>query len=198
MTAPAIVRAVVSGAAAVLLGLHLWFPGYRVDFVTVALLVVAVLPWLHHVFKDIKVSTTGIEITYAATQRALDRAVAGAERTAGQPAGSSSRSGDEPPGWQRVAADDPNLALVGLRIEIEQRLRALGEKHGVRSKNLVALLDELGARGVIDGETGDGLRDLILAGNRAAHGAQVDADLGHLLSRRVPLLLAALDALLAR
>jgi hypothetical protein len=190
MGAHVAVRVVVSSAALVLLGLHLWFPAWRVDAISVALLLVAVLPWLHHVFKDIKLSRDGIEISYADTQQAMDRAVKGVAL-----AGQGKPAAPGTPSWMRLATDDPNLALVALRIEIEGRLRALGRKHGLAFRGLMALLDDLTASEVLDGETARGLRALILAGNRAAHGAQVDADLGHLLSRRVPELLEGLDRL---
>lgn len=193
MKAPGFVRAVVSGAAILLLGLHLGFPAWRVDFVSVALLVVGALPWLHYVFKDIKISTSGIEVTYAQAEQALDRVVAGA-----------ARAGEAKPvtagGEAAAAAEDPNLALVALRIEIERRLRHLAEKNDVQigHKTLIALLDDLVSDDVIDDETAAGLRTLILAGNAAAHGARVNPEMGDLLSRKVPILLDALDRLIAR
>lgn len=65
-----------------------------------------------------------------------------------------------------IAEQDPNLALVGLRIEIEQRLRVLADHSGMSSKrSLSQLTTDLQLNGVIEPEAASGLRDLNSLGN---------------------------------
>ena len=74
-----------------------------------------------------------------------------------------------------VAEQDPNLALVALRIEVENRLRALAEKHSVSSTGqLSRLIRELQQKEVLNRPAFSGLQEIVMAGNRAAHGARVE------------------------
>jgi hypothetical protein len=60
----------------------------------------------------------------------------------------------------------------------------------------MVLLNGLARNGVFDDRTLRGLRELISAGNRAAHGARVDAELIGLLRNEAPAVLDALGSLL--
>ena len=61
-----------------------------------------------------------------------------------------------------VAEHDPNLALVGLRIEIEKRVRALARLHNLDERRpLGQLLRELTQRELLPGDTVGGLEELL-------------------------------------
>jgi hypothetical protein len=76
---------------------------------------------------------------------------------------------------RRAAGTDPNVALVGFRIEIEKKIIAIAEKIGIETHRvpLYALLQELQTREILNVSTVDGLLELMAAGNRAAHGTRV-------------------------
>src|SRR5262249_16935481 len=99
--------------------------------------------------------------------------------------------------FQRIAQEDPNLALAGLRIEIEKRLVSLAEKHGlqVRGRGLGQLLRQLTEKGVIDPHERSILEDLTGLMNAAVHGATVDQNATEWAMDVGPRLLQALDEL---
>ncbi len=63
-----------------------------------------------------------------------------------------------------------------LRIELEKRVRTLAERFDIGERNsLRRMVDELQRHGALTHLAMSGLRELIDAGNRAAHGADVDS-----------------------
>lgn len=97
-----------------------------------------------------------------------------------------------------IADHDPNLALVGLRIEIEKRLRALASKYDVKpDQSIGLLLNLLHDRAVLDSKSAAGLEELIKAGNRAAHGATVESEVASWAFETGPQILRLLDLRLA-
>ena len=86
--------------------------------------------------------------------------------------------GDEMPeySYQLVADQDPNLALAGLRIEIENRLVKLAESADidVRRSSVGRLMTVLNKKNLISFEEKSILADLVGTLNAAVHGANVD------------------------
>jgi hypothetical protein len=72
--------------------------------------------------------------------------------------------------------DDPNLALAGWRIELEQELRRLAEENDMPAENRSAgqLLGMLMRREIVDPRAAPGLQELLRLANRGVHGASVD------------------------
>jgi hypothetical protein len=79
------------------------------------------------------------------------------------------------PTWATV--DDPNLALAGWRIDLEQTLRDLAEHYGIQERRagVGQLLRLLSQREVLNPGAIPRLEDLLSLANQAVHGAQVDA-----------------------
>lgn len=79
--------------------------------------------------------------------------------------------------FQTVASTDPNLALAGLRIELERSLVRLAESRQLplRRVGLTGLLAQLNQRELIGGKERALLLDLAGLLNGAVHGAEVDA-----------------------
>ena len=74
-----------------------------------------------------------------------------------------------------IAEADPNLALVGLRIELEHRLRKLARYASIdHQRPLMHILRRLQKESVLSHPVFSGIQELITFGNRAAHGARVD------------------------
>lgn len=151
---------------------HLLFPTLAIDGITVMLLAIAVIPWLGPLFKAIELPG-GLKVEYQDLLKAERKAeeaglLAPAAKSPGQPRHVYA--------FESVAENDPNLALVGLRIEIESRLRDIAESKGIKSENKSAgrLLRELRERGYLSQSESSVIADLLPLLNRAAHGALVD------------------------
>jgi len=92
-----------------------------------------------------------------------------------------------------VPALDPNLQLVGFRIQLETLLRPLAERFDLPANGpLGQLVIGLRNRGVVDAGTASALSDLIALGNQAAHGSEVTPDAGIWAQRQGPLLIEGL------
>lgn len=160
------------GITALALGLaaaHMIWPGLKVDGTTAAFLLIAVIPWLSPLFKSIKIPG-GVEIQY----QDLERAEAAANRAGLQKDSVTASSPTYP--FQNVA--DSNLALAGVRLEIEKRLRLLAEREGMDggSRPLRQLMRLLQERQALQPAEVAALDDMIGILNSAAHGAQIEAE----------------------
>jgi hypothetical protein len=190
---PLVAKIVVSVIAIVVIAVHLLFPKLAVDATVLGLLVIALLPWLSSLIKSAELPG-GWKIEFQ------DMQAAGAKVTESAEAMSVAAVADVP-SYVQVSSQDPNLALVGLRIEIEKRLRALAQKYELNNLTpkmpLGLIFQELRHQGILDDPSTAGLQELIVFGNNAAHGAVVDASAAAWAIDYGPQVLAVLDAKLA-
>ena len=155
-----------SVAACLLILLHLLFPNINIDAITIGLFVLMVLPWITSIVESAKLPG-GWEIKFRDLESASDALPAPAEP-------SSNRS----PTLLEVAQLDANLALVYLRVEIEKRLRMLAENVQLnQNAPLAQLFQKLQRMEVINHPLLSSLQEVVMAGNKAAHGATVEPDL---------------------
>jgi hypothetical protein len=166
---------------------RLIWPNIKLDSITLGLLIVAILPWFSALIESAKFPG-GWEVKFRDVKSAGDRVVASSPP-------STQAVALPKPSFLSIAETDPNLALVGLRIEIETRVRKLAERADLPIEGipLTRLVDELGRRGVIDKNAQGGLRELIFAGNQAAHGATVERSAADWAIDVGPQILQALD-----
>lgn len=117
-------RGAISLIAAGVAGAHLVWPQLTIDGITLLSLVIAVLPWLQPLFKSVELPG-GLKVEFHEMQKVSEKA-----RAAGllNPVEGAAQAGDF--SFQLVAKSDPNLALAGLRIELEKRLQALAAANG--------------------------------------------------------------------
>jgi hypothetical protein len=120
------VKLVVSLVAAVAIVVRLLWPTIKIDLVAFGLFVVAVLPWLSSILESAKFPG-GWEVKFRDIQRAAAQVTSGTEPM--------STAAALEPAFVSIASRDPNLALVGLRIEIEKRLRQIAAKHGLPDRS---------------------------------------------------------------
>jgi hypothetical protein len=185
-------RWIVTLSALVFAGIHLIWPLMAIDAVTLTLLVIALVPWLAPVFKSLEFPG-GWKVEFHDLQKVAVRAeqagLLAAKDVAPQPEFT----------FQRVAERDPNLALAGLRIEIEKRLVLLAEKHGigVQGRGLAQLLRILAQRQILTEGERSVLSDLSELLNFAVHGATVDERAAEWAMDVGPLILKALDDLVS-
>jgi hypothetical protein len=182
------IKYIVTLAAFVIALIHLIWPTLKIDAITVTLLVVAVLPWLGSLFKSIELPG-GLKVQYQDLEKIGQRA-----RDAGLLSKEAGK-GKEDYSFLTVAPTDPNLALAGLRIELEKRLFKLAESRDLKplKRGLSALLTDLNRHELIDGAERNLLSDLIYLLNSAVHGAVVDPSASEWALDVGPQILRALD-----
>lgn len=190
----------ISAVCAVVAVAHLVFPQISIDLITLALLVAGIAPWLAPVVKSVEMPG-GFKIELQDVKQATDKVSAGAVE-GGVSAPSSGVAADrlqkEEAAVQQlrsISEQDPNLALVGLRIELEKRLASLAQEAGVSTEGRAAgwYLRELRRREALPAQLVSGLSDLIALGNRAAHGADVSGDAAAWALDLAPVVFSALD-----
>lgn len=146
------------------------FPDLKIDAVSLGLLALALLPWLSPLIKSAELPG-GVKIEFQDVKAAAEKVAAG------EPKAAAAAPAQPEPSFVAIAEQDPSLAMVGLRIEIEKRLRKIAEHSDiVPSRPLVQLTHELERRQVLNHEAVAGLRDLIALGNQAAHGVEVSSE----------------------
>jgi len=149
---------------------HLLWPSISIDAITLVLVVIAILPWLTPLVKSLELPG-GWKIGFQELQKAASRA-----DTAGLLAAEAPKA-EESFSFQAIASRDPNLALAGLRIEIEKRLAELAEVSGTeqrRAMGIGQLLRNLTQHEVLTNEERSVLSDMVNMLNAAVHGASVD------------------------
>jgi hypothetical protein len=176
----------ISGVAIVLAGLHLVFPSWAIDAKTLVLIGIAILPWLDTVFESLELPG-GWKVKYRDLKESEEKA-----KNAGL---LDSSPEEEIPSYMAIAEQDPNLALAGLRIEIEKRLRAIADSKGIESRRLGLgqLLRKLSEAQAISPNERSVLSDMTSLLNNAAHGAQVEDRAAEWAISVGPKLLATLD-----
>lgn len=190
-------RQVVTLGAVLLALAHLVWPTLAIDSITLVLVVIALLPWLAPIFKSLEFPG-GWKVEFQDLQKAAQKAdnaglLAPTAATVAHPT-------DEPGfSFQRIADQDANLALAGLRIEIEKRLVSLAEEKGVevRGRGLGQLLRVLSEHQVLGHEARSALADLTGLLNAAVHGATVDPRTAAWAMDIGPRLLRGLDQMIA-
>lgn len=183
-------RQVVTLGALGLALVHLVFPKLSIDAITLALLAIALIPWLAPMFKSLELPG-GWKVEFQELREVEARA---------QAAGLLAPQEETPKPeytFQVVAKEDSNLALAGLRIEIEKRLVRLAESRDVpvRSRGLGSLLRDLTQAQVLSGDERSILLDLTGLLNSAVHGAHVEPEAAGWALETGPRVLKALDDL---
>ncbi len=181
----------ISLAAAILVGVRLIWPDLKIDFITIGLFIVGILPWFASLIQKAKLPG-GWEITFRDVQEAAKKAI----QTTDEPEQTIVSAS---PSVFEVANLDSNLALVYLRIEIEKRLRILAGKANLNSRGpMPRLFRDLQKGGVVNDVVFSGLQELIMAGNQAAHGAEVEPSVADSILEYGPRIIHALDRSIAR
>ena len=176
--------------AVILVVVRLIWPNLKIDSITIGLLILGILPWLAPLIQSVKLPG-GIKITLRDVQEAAQKAA----QTTDTP---EQMVVSESPSLFEVADLDSNLALVYLRIEIEKRLRTLAQNANLNSMgSLSRLFRDLQKGGVVDDVVFSGLQELIMAGNQAAHGAEVEPSVADSILEYGPRIINALDRSIA-
>ncbi len=156
-------------SALLIAGAHLIWPKISIDAITIALLIIAVSPWLAPFFKSVELPG-GIKVEFPELERVKKEAEAAGLIT-DKPKIIESRYN-----FLDVADSHPQLALVELRIELEKALKSLAESNGIQQKNqgISFLMHDLHEKGLVTPQERSALSDMIGTLNRVAHGESLD------------------------
>jgi len=159
--------------AATLLIVHVVLPELKIDSISLALFSIAIIPWLGSLFTKVELPG-GMKFEYAPFEKAAEKAL---EAGLIEPRQGAVEAVDEPQ-YVSILAADPNLALAGLRIEIERRLRELAKSAGLENskRGLGMLLRDLVANDVLNRRQLSALQDIIQSLNGAAHGETIEIE----------------------
>lgn len=184
----------ITVAAVAIATAHLIWPELKIDAVTLVLLVAAMVPWLAPLFKSVELPG-GWKVEF----QDLERARAEVENAGLVAEPSEQDRGKEYYSFQLVAEEDPNLALAGLRIELEKRLRELAAVRGleVRRGGVGTLLRQLDRDDALNPRERGALADMVQLLNNAVHGAEVDGRTAQWAIEYGPRLLSALEERIA-
>lgn len=147
---------VTIGALAATL-VHMIWPDLAIDSVTIALLVLAAIPWLVPLFKTLEFPG-GWKLEFQDLEKTTEKAeIAGLLDSRAKPIPSAGSP------LQIEASEDPRLALAELRIEIQRRLNRLATAGGLdlKAPRIGFLLHCLVAHDLLTPEQRGVLEDII-------------------------------------
>ncbi len=160
-------RIAISAFAIILVTVRFIWPNLPIDHVTLGLVILAILPWITSLIESAELPG-GIKIKF----KDIEEAVKTAENI---DIDKTDTTVERPLSYLDVFPQDPNLAMVALRIEIENKLRELARLSGIKEQYpLRKLFDALLKARVLDFSSINSFHEIISVGNRAAHGAKID------------------------
>jgi len=159
----------ISFVAIGLIMLHILFPEINIDSISVSLLVVALLPWLGSILKSLEIP--GLKIEYRELEKKTEEA-----RKSGLLKLDFQQKDALKYSFQLIEDNDPNLALAGLRIELERKLNQIAKANNIQTyktsiRNLIFKLRE---HEILSNNEINVLFDIIGLLNAAVHGAKVE------------------------
>ena len=108
---------IISGGALVLALIHILFPQLEIDEITIALIIIAIIPWFAPLLRRLELPG-GVKIEFKDVKSATEKITGGAQIRAFTLAREASA-------FQQIAETDPNLFLVALIIRAILNLLSL-------------------------------------------------------------------------
>lgn len=160
-----LIKSISTLVAFILIVIHMFYPDIRIDSITLGLMVIAILPWLASVFKSIELPGV-MKLELQDVQKIANKA-----DKVGMIEKDTAKINQVDYTFQIVAKEDPKLALAGLRIEIEDRLRKIAEKSNIKINNmgLNHIMKILLSHDLITTDEEEVLSDMIALLNAAVH-----------------------------
>lgn len=160
----------ISLSAIIIAIIHITRPDLSIDAITLALFIVAIIPWLAPFLKSLEFPG-GWKVEFKEFEDITDKA-----DKAGLLSNEAELSDNHQFSYQSIANNEPYLVLAGLRIEIETILKKIAVNRGIKGHNrpLKWHLSALSKNNIITVEERKALQDLIALLNRSIHGLEVD------------------------
>jgi hypothetical protein len=163
-------RLIVTIVALSVAAAKLFLPNANVDINTTILILIAALPWLSDL-----IDTAEFPGGWKFKFRNLKEIAAKAQEI-GLASEPLSKQDEKKYSFQLVGIEEPNLALAGLRIELEKRLKTLAERNNISTnmKGLGTLINDLSRKGLLSDQERSIMADLTGTLNSAVHAARID------------------------
>lgn len=145
----------------------------KVDNTTIILIVLALIPWIIQYIKSFEINGVGkVELINREEKEKIRKAADSAGLAENKGINYSQYT------FYNLREQDPKLALAGLRIEIENKLRSIAEKEGIKNTNagIRQLTNILNESHTIDNNEAAVIRDLIGILNKAVHSQMQEYD----------------------
>lgn len=183
-----LLRWIITVGALTIMLTHILFPALKIDSIALILLVISIIPWVAPLFESLEFPG-GWKLKFSDFKNAEDKAE-NLGLLIKEP-----KVNQKQYAFQLVANHDVNLALAGLRIEIEKRFIDIAQSHNIilPKAGLGQLLQILKSKQIISSETVSLIADLAGLLNSAVHGATVDPRAADWAVSVGPQLLNALD-----
>lgn len=162
---------------------HFLWPMLTIDVATISLFIISILPWIIPFLKSLELPG-GYKLEFnnelkEVTQKAEEAGLLSKEANLLTKEASLHPIDESEPKYSflQVAETDPNLALAGLRLEIEKRLKEIAKSRDIRLKKpsvVGSVLEALSREGVLSREEKSVIHELIDLLNQAVHGTEVD------------------------
>jgi hypothetical protein len=167
----------ISSISAVLFMCHLVWPTIRLDTSALFLLALCFLPWLGTIFKSVELpGGAKVEYRQGLLQAAKKVEDSGLLQDSGVQGNSLTQKRD--PIYRTLIEQNPNLALAGLRIDIERKLRAIvGFSNPDSSlKSLSQVVEIIGALGLFTKGQTQAMHGILKHLNSAVHDERVSSE----------------------
>jgi hypothetical protein len=183
----------ISSVSAVLLVGHLVWPSIKFDASAVFLIALCFLPWLGAIFKSVELPG-GAKVEYREELLFATRKLEEVGLLQGSPAQT------EDPVYRGLIDKDPNLALAGLRIDIERRLRTLADslRPSEPHESLRQVVNLIGSRGLFTQIQTEAMHGILNSLNIAVHGGKIPKDDAEEIMEKGIRLLGSLDKRIIR
>ncbi|MBP7850600.1 MAG: hypothetical protein KA053_10045, partial [Lentimicrobiaceae bacterium] len=173
MTEKRTIQLSISSIGILLIVGHMIWPDIKIDGITVLLIVIVIIPWLAPVFKSFELPG-GLKVEFPDLEKATKKL----EESGFIKKESISKKQQDHSKYSflNVVDIDSNLALSGLRMEIESRLKDLAEQNFkiVDKNGINQITRQLAEHGVLSHLESSAILDILPILNKAAHGQDVD------------------------
>lgn len=166
------IRILITLTSILFIIIHIFNPELKIDIITVILIIIAFIPWTTNLFEAVEFPGG-----FKFTMRKLEEAGIKGEEI-GLIESELSTKDEKIYSFQIISEQDPNLALAGLRIEIEKRIKAIAEKLDISTnmQGIIRILNILFKKEHISNAEYYLLVDLVKLLNEAVHGAKLTND----------------------
>jgi len=193
MTEKRVIQLSISAIGILFIVGHMIWPDIKIDGITVLLVIIVIVPWLAPVFKSFELPG-GLKVEFHDLQKATKK-LEESGLIKKEPV-SKKQQDHSKYSFLNVVDIDSNLALSGLRMEIESRLKDLAEqnfkivdKHGINQ-----ITRQLAEHGVLSNHESSAILDILPILNKAAHGHDVDKQTHKWVIEIGPQILDSLEA----
>jgi hypothetical protein len=166
------IQIAISLLACVLLVAHLICPGLKIDAITLTLFGMAIVPWLGSIFRSLEMPG-GWKFEFKDFAKAVTNAEASGLLAPKKVAVAGQIHSDAT--YSALFDAYPRLAIIGLRVDIEKRLRKLSDQNGITDQKASAttLTRQLAKLQVLTGPESVALLGILASLNPVVHGAEI-------------------------